>query len=137
MGVHKIHALGPPERMRAPAERRRAAQAAMGMLMQTAAAIVAESGAMSAQQEAEVRRLIDEANRLAAQQRSAKLSLPRLPTLHDRITVCTVCILSYRVLGQVFTPCMLHGARARAVVGCGWIGGRRCGACGWRGVRGA
>ena len=53
----------------------------MGMLMQAAAAIVAESGAMSAQQEAEVRRLIDEANRLAAQQRSAKLSLPRLPTL--------------------------------------------------------
>ena len=47
----------------------------MGMLMQTAAAIVAESGAMSAQQEAEVRRLIDEANRLAAQQRSAKLSV--------------------------------------------------------------
>ena len=39
MGVHKIHALGHPERMRAPAERRRAAQAAMGMLMQAAAAM--------------------------------------------------------------------------------------------------
>ena len=69
--MHEIHALGPPERMRAPAERRRAAQAAMGMLMQTAAAIVAESGAMSAQQEAEVRRLIDEANQPTASQRSS------------------------------------------------------------------
>ena len=65
LGVHEIHGLGrpkPAERMRAPAERRRAAQAAMGMLMQAAAAIVAESGAMSAQQEAAVRRLIDEAS---------------------------------------------------------------------------
>ena len=49
--------------------------------MQAAAAIVAESGAMSAQQEAEVRRLIDEANRLPAQQRAAKLS-PR-PLLYS------------------------------------------------------
>ena len=45
----------------------------MGMLMQAAAAIVAESGAMSAQQEAEVRRLIDEANRLAAQRSRERL----------------------------------------------------------------
>ena len=51
------------------------------MLLQAAAAILAESGTMSAEQAAEVRRLVDEANRLAAQRRTEKLSLPRLPTL--------------------------------------------------------